>query len=327
LLYETENGFNLKCWRKPYTSANMRIVSSWALLAVIPLVCCTLAAQSRQEVQTKEFRGRVYAPAKPSHDLAVVLIGGSEGGLQLADEIAPQLVSAGYVVLGVDYHDGWRPGRKLDLVPIETFTAAVKWLYASPFKPGKVAVIGDSRGSEGALLTGIHDPDVSAVLAFVPSSVVWGATDNDATRHHSAWSWGGQELLCANCVGDGDFGSILDKLAADAPSRLSVESIRGPVFLVGSSADAVWPSARMAHDIANRLLSRHFAYPVVLLTYPQSSHLLFGTGPSSPTSSYEYGGRVYTMNYGGTSLGTEQARNQSWAAMLLFLQQVEAGKS
>jgi hypothetical protein len=83
----------------------------------------------------------------------------------------------------------------------------------------------------------------------------------------------------------------------------------------------------MAHDIANRLLSRHFAYPVVLLTYPQSSHLLFGTGPSSPTSSYEYGGRVYTMNYGGTSLGTEQARNQSWAAMLLFLQQVEAGKS
>ena len=296
------------------------------MLAVVALVPCTLAAQNRQEVQTKEFRCRVYAPAKSEHALAVVLIGGSEGGLELADEIAPQLVSAGYVVLGVDYHDGWRPGRKLDLVPVETFTAAVTWLYASPYKPSKVAVIGDSRGSEGALLTGIHDPEVSAVLAFVPSSVVWGATDNDASRHHAGWSWGGVGLPCANCSGERDFAAVLDKLDANAPSRLGVEAIHGPVFLVGSSADAVWPSARMAREIADRLARNHFEYPVMLLTYPQSSHLLFGTGPSSPTSSYEYGGKVYTMKYGGTASGTELARNQSWAAMLLFLRQVEEAK-
>ena len=309
-----------------YTLVTMRCLSWWMMLAVVFLPASVLTAQSRQDVKTKDFRGRVYKPAGPVRKLALVLIGGSEGGLDLSDEIAPQLASAGYVVLGVDYHDGWRPGRKLDMVPIETFTEAVTWLYESAFKPSKVAVIGDSRGSEGALLTAIHDPDVSAVLAFVPSSVVWGATDNDGTRQDSAWSWGGAAVACANCGVKGDFGDLLDQLATDAPSRLAVEAIQGPVFLAASSADAVWPSARMAKEIVDRLTQHHFAYPILLLTYPHSSHLLFGTGPSSPIDSYEYGGKIYTMNYGGTSSGTEQARNQSWAAMLLFLGQVEAGK-
>jgi dienelactone hydrolase len=294
------------------------------ILLIASSNCVAARPVSRQDVQTGAFRGRLYLPVPQTHSLAIVLVGGSEGQLDLADEVAPQLAAAGYAVLGVNYHDGYRPGRKLDLVPIETFTAAVHWLYRSPIKPLRVAVLGDSRGSEGAFLTGIFDPSVSAVLAFVPSSVLWGATDNDAQHHNAAWSWKGSPLDCANCKEDGSFSTWLDKLRDDAPARLQVERIHGAIFLAGSSEDAVWPSARMSQEIAGRLLRNHFAYMVTLLTYPHSSHNLLGTGPSSPTASYQYGGKTYTMNYGGTAAGTEQARNESWAAMLLFLSQVEA---
>jgi hypothetical protein len=119
---------------------------------------------------------------------------------------------------------------------------------------------------------------------------------------------------------------VLDRLPAEDAARLAVEKIHGAVFLAGSSEDAVWPSARMEREIADRLLAKRFGYPVTVLTYPHSSHLMLGTGPSSPTASYAYGGKVYTMNYGGTAAGTEQARNESCAAMLLFLSQVEASK-
>ncbi len=283
-------------------------------------------AVSHQEVQTDAFRGRLYLPGAQKHSLAIVLIGGSEGQLDLADKIAPQLAAAGYAVLGVNYHDGYRPGRKLDEVPIETFTAAVAWLYHSQVKPSRVAVLGDSRGSEGALLTGVYDPSVSAVLAFVPSSVMWGATDNNSTRHNASWSWNGSPLPCANCSGSSDFDTWLNKLGNDAEVRIQAEDVHGAVFLAASSDDAIWPSARMAQEIYARLLRNHFAYPVTVVTYPHSSHDLLGTGPSSPTATYQYGGQSYTVNYGGTAAGTEEARNDSWAAMLLFLSQVEAAK-
>ena len=155
---------------------------------------------------------------------------------------------------------------------------------------------------------------------------MWGATDNNATRHNASWTWKGSPLPCANCTGDGDFDTWLNKLGDDAAARIQVEGIDGAVFLAASSDDAIWPSARMAQEIDARLLRKHFAYPVVLLTFPHSSHDLLGTGPSSPTATYQYGGRSYTVNYGGTAAGTEEARNTSWASMLLFLSQVEVAK-
>jgi dienelactone hydrolase len=316
--------------RKGCCEGGLESASMRHLILAFLLAACALAQAAptvkHHDVQTKDFRGRVYEPVGVARKLAVVLIGGSEGQLDLAEEVGPQLAAQGYVVLGVDYHDGWRPGRKLDMVPVETFTAAVKWLYASPYKPAKVAVLGDSRGSEGALLTGIYEPTVSAVVVFVPSSVMWGATDNDDKKHHASWSWGGAALGCGNCVGTGDFTEVLDRLPADDPARLPVEKMHGAVFLAGSSEDEVWPSGRMEREIADRLLAKHFGYPVTVLTYPHSSHLMLGTGPSSPTATYAYGGKEFTMNYGGTAAGTEQARDESWAAMLLFLSQVEAAK-
>ena len=302
--------------------------AAFLILLVAASTMCSAAVlpSPHEDVQTDAFRGRLYLPVSQKHSLAVVLIGGSEGQLDLADALAPQLAAAGYAVLGVNYHDGYRPGRKLDLVPIEMFTAAVAWLYHSKVKPSHVAVLGDSRGSEGALLTGIYDPTVSAVIAFVPSSIMWGATDNDANRHNASWSWKGSPLPCANCSGNSDFNTWLGKLDEDAAARLQVEAIHGAVFLAGSSDDSIWPSAQMAQEIDARLLRKHFAYPVTLLTYPHSSHNLLGTGPSSPTATYQYDGKSYTMNYGGTAIGTEQARNASWSSMLLFLSQLEVAK-
>lgn len=310
----------LSCLTAPGSTHSMLRLYSLALfVSALALVAQAPPRPLTQAIQTPEFRGSLYLPTGTSKGTAILLIGGSEGRLELAEEIAPQLAATGYPVLAVDYHDGYRPGRKLDLVPIETFTHAVAWLRASTLHPAQIAVLGDSRGSEAALLTGIYDPTVDAVLALVPSSVLWGATDNDAARHNSAWSWHGQALSCANCMGSDNFGTTLDKLAPNDPAHIPAEQIQGAIFLAASDEDAVWPSARMARDLATRLAQSHFAYPVTLLTFPHSSHQLLGTGPSDPNPTYEYGGKSYRMNFGGTAEGTLQARTQTWAAIQSFL--------
>ena len=283
------------------------------------------AKANRQDVKTADFTGRLYLPEGTPKKVAVVVIGGSEGHLYQADEIGPQLAAAGYAALGVEYHSGFDAGRKLDLIPIETFTSAVRWLKKSPVAPAVVVVMGDSRGSEAALLTGMYSRDVGAVAAFVPSSLLWGATDNSATVHNAAWSWQGKALACANCAADaGSFQDVLGRTGEEAPARIAAERINGAVFLAGSDADAVWPSARMARELAARLARARFPFAVTLLTFPDASHQLWGTGPRNPVQTYTYPGGSYTSNAGGTAAGTEKARNETWAAMLVFLHSLEA---
>lgn len=66
----------------------------------------------------------------------------------------------------------------MENLPVETFDAALTWLQQQPgVKSDRLAVMGASKGGEAAVLVGSRHPDVSAVVGYVPSHVVWQGFD------------------------------------------------------------------------------------------------------------------------------------------------------
>jgi dienelactone hydrolase len=294
----------------------------------------THSAQA-QEVQRVEVRegglvGRFYAVAGASRRTGVIMLTGSGGGYP--DEAAARdLARAGYPVFAPAYfrtREGDPPEleqKELRNVPLEYIFKALDWLEARPeVRADRIAVMGESRGAELALMIGALRPDVAAVIAYSPQEVRWGAVG----EADAAWTLNGVPLPYAVTVYNratpmSQFTDVLDGPAdARNAAAIDVEHIHGPVLLISSRADAMSPSARMANDIEQRLRANRFPYRVENVQYDDASHLLMGFGPAMTelrvndpvTKQYRF-----TMHFGGTAEGTEAARNAGWARVKAFL--------
>jgi BAAT / Acyl-CoA thioester hydrolase C terminal. len=211
---------------------------------------------------------------------ALVLLGGSEGGKSWSGhpEHIRQFVDGGYTVLSLAYFGVDPLPSCLQALPLEYFTKAFHWLYSRREGiPGGVTLLGVSRGAELALLLGCNCAEVDAVVAIAPSSVVFpGAPKNilDALRgQHSAWNLQGREMsfvplpyswitLRGLLTGRRTrmFEEALRNDAAVKAASIPVERIHGPVLLESFTRDQVWPSTRMANQVAYRLVDRGYRF-------------------------------------------------------------------
>lgn len=141
------------------------------------------------EVRDSGMVATLFRPSGSGLRSAIVVVGGSEGGLWEAP--AALLASHGFVTLALAYFgiEPLPPG--LVEIPLEYFGTAIRWLQqqdgVSPHSP---AVLGRSRGGELALLLGATFPEIRAVVAYVPSGVLWGGVQVAGP----AWTHNGQPL-------------------------------------------------------------------------------------------------------------------------------------
>jgi uncharacterized protein len=314
------------------------IVSLLGFGWVVSNGCMAATSEKTTEIKTGQFRGRAYEPsAAASHSVGIVLIGGSEGQLLLADAVAPQLAAMGYRVLGVNYHGGWADrSRPLSNVPLEQFSSAVDWMQMQP-KVQRLVVIGESRGSEAALLTAVRSPRVSGVIGMVPSIYVWSAVGSAELDGPSGWSEGGKPLTYVRPIKEtqpntGTYTRAIAAMQASSALReleqatIPIERIRAPILLIGGGDDAVWPSGDFVRAAQDRIKRLNPAIKLDARSYPDAGHRLFGLGSSSPTESYEWSGGVFVSRYGGTEAGNARARASAWKAIAAFLERVERGK-
>jgi pimeloyl-ACP methyl ester carboxylesterase len=255
---------------------------------------------------TAGFYGEYAAPtpggaARP----AVVLFGGSDGGLYTTVEAA-LLAAHGYPALALAYFR--EPGlpQTLQRIPLEYFARALIWLAAQPgVDRGRLVVEGASRGSEAALLLGVYYPQlVHAVIARVTNDVVLCGITPDFRCAGPGWTLDGAALPYTQLFDD--------PLPTDVPGAvIAAERIRGPILLSCGALDAVWTSCPFAHAIQERLNSMSFAYSHQLAEYPDAGH---GAGlneaPSVP---------IYYAGQGGSMETTALAITDFWSRELAFL--------
>lgn len=253
---------------------------------------------------------------------AVLVLGGSEGGLGGASNRQAQLLAErGYATLAIGYYRLPGQPEKLEAVPLETITRALDWLKAQDgVDPARLAIMGTSKGAEAALLVASRRTDVRAVVAAVPSHVVWQGFDwNLMPVETSSWSAGGKPVPFLPLTPGGFSSDVYTPALATLPqhpeAEIPVERIAGPVLLLCGEEDSLWPSCPMARAVKKRREAAGAGLQTSLLAYRDAGH--FGVGP--PLDEGKEVPFMLTV-FGGTKQGNIAARKDGWPRTIAFLE-------
>ena len=121
-----------------------------------------------------------------------------------------------------------------------------------------------------------------AVITFSGSE---GMIGRKAPSGTSCWSYRGEELSYTPYIirefdiikqfrAYGEFNILSYNTGKDVTdeSIIPVENIHGPILLISTEADTVWPSAEQAAHLASYLQEHDYSYEVKSLTYENVSH-------------------------------------------------------
>jgi dienelactone hydrolase len=303
------------------------------LAATAPAAAAAQAAPSaalaatdpvKTSVTANGLVGELYTPTgSRSARAAILVLGGSEGGLAGASYEARDLARHGYIALALAYFGTSGRPQSLTNIPLEYFKTALDFLRGQPgVDPNRIGLVGTSKGGEAALLVAATYKEVRAVVAGAPASVAWQGY-NPANPFDAAPSWtlNGKAVDFVPYATDAPFTSVFDlynrslaKLDKHQNAVIAVERINGPVMLVCGEADALWPSCPMSDAVVSRLKAKGFRYPVQELKYPAAGHAAFGTPIPAGNPAL-----AMLQALGGDAAGNVAARADSWPKAMEFL--------
>ena len=267
-----------------------------------------------------------YFPANgPGQHPGILVLGGSEGGLgEGGRQGALALQREGYSVLVPSYFGAPGQPRHLERIPLETFDRALAWLAARPeIDPEKIVLAGVSKGAEAALLVATRHPELRAVVAGVPSSVVWPGIRFTTLNMGSSWTLDGRPLPFLPYgpfrlrMLTGDIGVVyrdgIKKLDAHPDAAIPIEEIEAPVLLVCGEKDELWPSCPMSRQLEARA-ARLGAPPIRVMSFPDAGH--GGVGPPLEADDPR---RNELGRMGGTADANNAARADGWPKIVEFI--------
>ncbi|MGO9606773.1 MAG: acyl-CoA thioester hydrolase/BAAT C-terminal domain-containing protein [Candidatus Binataceae bacterium] len=286
------------------------------------------AGDVREEVREDGLVASFFHPAGGPHP-GIILLGGSGGGL--AEDHPALLASHGYAVLSLGYFAMAGLPRDLMEIPLEYFERAIAWMRRQhAVRADKIAVIGASRGGELALLLGATFSEITAVVAYVPSGVVWPGIGGSA-EPRSTWTRGGQPVPFIEPAPQDPsvwnkrpvamtpwFLESMKNRASAERAAIAVERINGSVLMFSGTDDQMWPSLNLADFAVQRMMERKFPHPYEHVSYAGAGHFI--RFPYTPVISEIFHPVVKTpMALGGTAEANHIANLDSWRRCLSFL--------
>ena len=288
----------------------------------------------REDVREGELVGTLFLPPGPGPFPGVVDIVHSGGGLR-NEPFAALLASRGYAVMALATFGIPPLSRGLVEIPVERLERALEFLSSHPFvDAGRLGLTGTSNGAELALLGASMFERVKAVVAFMPSCVLWSGVGRGFERRPS-WTWRGvplpfispkYERLAPRSQGplrlEPMYREALEAIDPGHPARIPLERSRAAILLLSPGDDAVMPAELMGRQLEERLARSSFRGFFRHVVYPGAGHMI-GSDllPGLPTSirnTFHPLAR-FPIAYGGTAPSTAAASRLSWEEMLRFL--------
>jgi dienelactone hydrolase len=303
-------------------------------------------------VREQGLVGTLFCPDGDRPRPAIIALGGSVGDLM--ESPAALLASHGYAALALAYFGVEGLPQDLLGIPLEYFETAIRWLQAQDgVAPDRLAVMGDSRGGEAALLLGATFPQIRAVVGLSPVGVMLPGFRRGfvgliemVLRRPPGWTYHGAPLPCWVPVRL-SFSSIASSIASFGWKRLArapiagtpfwleamkgkdaleraaipVERIKGPVLLLSGQDDQFCPSGPLSEIAIERFAGHKHPYPYEHVSYPGAGHI-FGMPYQPATVSkgrHPQAGGVYLA--GGNAKDNAFAAADSWARILRFLEE------
>lgn len=297
----------------------------------------TAPGAKRITVRDGPLRGTFFLPAGEGRHPGVLVLGGSEGGLQELD--AAFLASKGYAALALAYFGFEDLPKSLEKIPLEYFETGIDWLgMQKRVRSDQIAVLGASRGGELALLLGSTFPEIKAVVAFAPSGIVWPGIGREGVDE-AAWTFQGrpvpflsnrdytseqtqemERILSRQPI---DFRELfllsLENKAAVEKASIPVQRINGPVLLISGQDDRVWPSTLLCDRIMERLKRSKRRFADRQLVYPGAGHFIPLPNLPATVNVIIHPVTKTEIDLGGDPEHTARASVNSWAYILRFL--------
>ncbi|WP_051110558.1 acyl-CoA thioester hydrolase/BAAT C-terminal domain-containing protein [Longispora albida] len=266
----------------------------------------------------------LITPPSGTPRAAVLLLHGSSGRPDMTR--ARLLAGHGAAVLVPRWFGGTGQPAGICEFPLEYFIAAVGKL-AALYPATPIGIAGISKGAEAALLTAVHDPRVSSVVALAPTSVTWAnvgpGPDGTAFPRRSSWTLNGLPLpfvpydedwkpaeLAGPVAYRTHYESSLVTHAGRVPAAtITVERITGSVLLVHGGDDQVWPADVFAAAIRAR--RREHGLPTTVVSEPSAGHQPVFSGETPPAPS--------RLARGGTPEADRRLGAAAWPEILTAL--------
>ena len=271
-------------------------------------------------IQKHGFESILYC-GNGSKDKVMIVMSGSNGGMTLTASEARFYHNNGIPALALALFGTKQTKKDLDRVPVEYVERSVRWLKKHGYK--KVGIDGTSKGSEMALLAASFIPDISCVIARVPSFFVSeglsGSGKNKGPSGTSCWSWHGKELPFAPYRAR-KF-NILKMLLKEKELHIisfnrgkkvtpetiiPIERIKAPILFVSSRHDEVWDSYKSSVIMERKLTKACFPYQHKHVAYEYLSHAMLTTIPAI----YKLAFRTERQNPGKCAKEREMLRTE-----------------
>lgn len=245
-------------------------------------------------VKTDGFHGELFLPAEDKYPGKVLIcFSGSDGKFELSRMLAEIFQSHGLTTMALAYVMEEGLPRQFSHIPIDFLEAAAKRLHHMGYE--KAGLWGISKGAELALTAGSLLPGlINAVVAVAPMCTVCQGFSTErgiSIASGSSWSFHGKEVpYTAYGLEKFPLGRVLRKSIRareltmyelylplvqnpNPAAAIQVEKITGPVLLISSKMDIMWPSELAAKQIMKRLREHNFPYSYQHLSYDYGGHM------------------------------------------------------
>lgn len=240
------------------------------------------------------FCGKLYKAENDRYPGRILIVfSGSDSRFTLTQMLAEVFCRRGLTVLAFAYVMEEGLPDKFYHVPIDTLEEAARRMHQLGYE--KVGLWGISKGAELALTAASLLPElVNAVVAVAPINTVCQGFAKErgiSVMPGSTWTLHRKEVpytpfgLDKFPVGQVIWDSLrageltmyeLYRPMVERPASqgiIRVEEIGGPLLLISSKMDTMWPSELAAQKLMDRLKEKGFAYPFQHLSYGYGSHL------------------------------------------------------
>ncbi|MGT2907834.1 acyl-CoA thioesterase/BAAT N-terminal domain-containing protein [Streptococcus dentiloxodontae] len=229
---------------------------------------------SVETVSLQYAKARLFYQENWRNRPAVIVLSGSEGGLEKAQNIAQLLSSRGFVAMAVAYFGLEDLPSDLNAISLEVIEEALHYLAGlAMVDEERIGIYGRSKGAEFALLAACHFSKLKAAVLNSPTDCVYEGLKGRRNAGCSSWTYQGREIPYTAFQWRHFLSSYVlgrNCLVKNPASLLPVESIKASVLLIASSHDEVWDSYSAAIDLMTKMQS---AKPLRLLITPHLGHM------------------------------------------------------
>lgn len=218
------------------------------------------------DILRDSWQGRLFYEEDKNKKPAIIVLSGSDGGIEKAQNIAMMLSNHGFVTLAISYFGMNNQKSSLDRIPLENIEEALKYIQKLTFvDSAKIGIYGRSKGAEYSLMFLTKYDGIKCAVLNSPSDRVYEGLKGKRNSKHSSWTYGGKEISYKPFkIREFIMNMLTKKSSIDDSGVMDIENVTCPLLLITSIKDEIWDSYSASINIMKK--AKSYEKSIVLTT-------------------------------------------------------------